>query len=49
MGWNDYLSYWVFPLLLMGATLVQSQQTKPAATTAKDDTTQLVTQVLPFV
>merc|ERR1712032_220627 len=49
LGWNDYLSYWVFPLLLMGATLVSQQQTKPAATTAKDDTTQLVTQVLPFV
>jgi len=50
MGWEDYLSFWVFPLILCAATLVSQQQAKPATTTAaKDDTTQLITTVLPAI
>jgi len=49
IGWDDYRAFWVFPLILMAATLVSQQQTKPAPTAAKDDTTQLLTTVLPAV
>jgi len=49
MGWNDYLSFCVFPLILMGATLVSQQLTKTSTNIAKDNSTQLLTTVLPAV
>jgi len=52
MGWEDYLSYLVFPALLVGFTLItqqQAQASKPKAEDGKEEDQNLVLQVLPFI
>eukprot|EP00440_Ansanella_granifera_P055296 gb/GFBE01059944.1/.p1 GENE.gb/GFBE01059944.1/~~gb/GFBE01059944.1/.p1 ORF type:complete len:802 (+),score=236.80 gb/GFBE01059944.1/:1-2406(+) len=52
MGWNDYLSYLVFPAILVGFTVISQQQAqaaKPKTAPGQDDSQQLILQVLPWI
>ncbi|CAE7845564.1 ALB3.2 [Symbiodinium microadriaticum] len=51
MGWENYLSYLVFPVLLVGFTVFQQQQAQAARpkTGNEEDPQNLVLQVLPWI
>ncbi|CAE7208836.1 ALB3.2 [Symbiodinium natans] len=51
MGWENYLSYLVFPVLLVGFTVFQQQQAQSSRpkTGNEDDPSNLVMQVLPWI
>eukprot|EP00930_Biecheleria_cincta_P069085 TRINITY_DN56870_c0_g1_i1.p1 TRINITY_DN56870_c0_g1~~TRINITY_DN56870_c0_g1_i1.p1 ORF type:complete len:801 (+),score=202.00 TRINITY_DN56870_c0_g1_i1:80-2482(+) len=52
MGWSDYLSYLVFPVLLVGFTVISQQQAqaaRPKNAAGDDETQALILQVLPLI
>mmetsp|Transcript_10292 Transcript_10292/g.18815 ORF Transcript_10292/g.18815 Transcript_10292/m.18815 type:complete len:804 (-) Transcript_10292:22-2433(-) len=53
MGWHDYLCYLIFPVILVGFTIIQQQQAqaaKPKAEEGKEEeASNLLLQVLPWV
>jgi YidC/Oxa1 family membrane protein insertase len=50
MGWHDYLCYLIFPVLLVGFTIVSQQQAQTARPKTDDDSSQsLILQVLPWI
>jgi len=51
-GWPDYVSYLVFPAILVGTTVIQQQQAvaaKPPAEDGKEEDQNMVLKVLPWV
>lgn len=52
MGWNDYLSYLVFPVILVGFTVISQQQAqaaKPPTAGGEDESQAILLKVLPLV
>jgi len=51
MGWQDYLSYLIFPAILVGFTVIQQQQAQASRPkdTATPEEQQVLLQVLPWV
>jgi len=49
IGWHDYLSYLIFPTILVGFTLYQQQQATATRPKSEDESQQLILQVLPFI
>lgn len=52
MGWDDYRAYFIFPILLVGATLyqtAQSQASRPKNDSQAQEEQNLVLQILPLI